>query len=206
MLPVFCYMFHVNHKCLFVMKPILIFFIILNVSCNNHYMFFVIFQNLLLSVSAKSVRLELNLQMILKSQFIDSMFFLFFSASLSGSLSTSTSSLSGLTGLQGIGSNNLAATSMSPGLSNSMNGLSNGNPSGMDTLTQAYTGIQQYAGLSGLLSPAAGKWLIFISPVFVLRCAGATCCCFVGCCVDLASCWFILATTVYLYLFMYHGY
>lgn len=76
-----------------------------------------------------------------------------FSASLSGSLSTSNSSLSGFAGLQNLGNNNLAATSMSPGVTNGT--------SGIDALSQAYTGIQQYAGLSGLLSPSTGKWLIF---------------------------------------------
>ena len=75
------------------------------------------------------------------------------SASLSGSLSTSNSSLSGFAGLQNLGNGNMAATSMSPGVTNGT--------SGMDALSQAYTGIQQYAGLSGLLSPATGKWLIF---------------------------------------------
>ncbi|XP_053397167.1 CUGBP Elav-like family member 1 isoform X3 [Mercenaria mercenaria] len=59
------------------------------------------------------------------------------SASLSGSLSTSNSSLSGFAGLQNLGNNNMAATSMSPGVTNGT--------SGMDALSQAYTGIQQYA-------------------------------------------------------------
>jgi hypothetical protein len=79
------------------------------------------------------------------------------SASLSGSLSTSNSSLSGFAGLQNLGNGNMAATSMSPGVTNGT--------SGMDALSQAYTGIQQYAGLSGLLSPATGKWLIFTTIV-----------------------------------------
>ncbi|XP_060572706.1 CUGBP Elav-like family member 2 isoform X3 [Ruditapes philippinarum] len=59
------------------------------------------------------------------------------SASLSGSLSTSNSSLSGFAGLQNLGNGNMAATSMSPGVTNGT--------SGMDALSQAYTGIQQYA-------------------------------------------------------------
>ncbi|XP_053397182.1 CUGBP Elav-like family member 2 isoform X11 [Mercenaria mercenaria] len=71
-------------------------------------------------------------------------------ASLSGSLSTSNSSLSGFAGLQNLGNNNMAATSMSPGVTNGT--------SGMDALSQAYTGIQQYAGLSGLLSPATASF------------------------------------------------
>ncbi|XP_052810514.1 CUGBP Elav-like family member 2 isoform X12 [Mya arenaria] len=66
--------------------------------------------------------------------------------SLSGPLS-SNNSLS-LAGLQSLGNNNLAATSP---------GLTNGN-SGLDALSQAYTGIQQYAGLSGLLSPATASF------------------------------------------------
>ena len=93
---------------------------------------------------------------------------LFVSASLSGSLSTSNSSLSGFTGLQNLGNNNIAATSMSPGVANGT--------SGMDALSQAYSGIQQYAGLSGLLSPATGKWLISILKHHphkrVLKCTG----------------------------------
>ncbi|XP_060572823.1 CUGBP Elav-like family member 1 isoform X9 [Ruditapes philippinarum] len=72
------------------------------------------------------------------------------SASLSGSLSTSNSSLSGFAGLQNLGNGNMAATSMSPGVTNGT--------SGMDALSQAYTGIQQYAGLSGLLSPATASF------------------------------------------------
>ncbi|XP_060572834.1 CUGBP Elav-like family member 2 isoform X10 [Ruditapes philippinarum] len=71
-------------------------------------------------------------------------------ASLSGSLSTSNSSLSGFAGLQNLGNGNMAATSMSPGVTNGT--------SGMDALSQAYTGIQQYAGLSGLLSPATASF------------------------------------------------
>ncbi|KAH3870647.1 hypothetical protein DPMN_033835, partial [Dreissena polymorpha] len=61
------------------------------------------------------------------------------------SLSGSNGSLSGFTGLQGLG-NSLAATTMSPC-------LTNGN-SGLDALSQAYTEFHQYAGSSGLLSPA----------------------------------------------------
>ncbi|KAK3097291.1 hypothetical protein FSP39_008418 [Pinctada imbricata] len=68
-----------------------------------------------------------------------------------------TNSLSGLAGLQSIGNNNFAS-SVSPGLSNSVNGLGSSAPSGMDALSQAYTGIQQYAGLSGLLSPGKASF------------------------------------------------
>ncbi|XP_062599656.1 CUGBP Elav-like family member 2 isoform X13 [Saccostrea cucullata] len=62
-----------------------------------------------------------------------------------------TNSLSGLASLQTLGNNNFA--SVSPGVtSNGLGGSSA--PAGMDALSQAYTGIQQYAGLSSLLSPA----------------------------------------------------
>eukprot|EP00105_Crassostrea_gigas_P007853 XP_011422231.1 PREDICTED: CUGBP Elav-like family member 1 isoform X6 [Crassostrea gigas] len=62
-----------------------------------------------------------------------------------------TNSLSGLASLQTLGNNNF--TSVSPGVtSNGLGGSSAA--SGMDALSQAYSGIQQYAGLSSLLSPA----------------------------------------------------
>ncbi|XP_048769005.1 CUGBP Elav-like family member 1 isoform X2 [Ostrea edulis] len=62
-----------------------------------------------------------------------------------------TNSLSGLASLQTLGNNSF--TSVSPGVtSNGLGGSSA--PSGMDALSQAYSGIQQYAGLSSLLSPA----------------------------------------------------
>ncbi|XP_062599654.1 CUGBP Elav-like family member 2 isoform X11 [Saccostrea cucullata] len=54
-----------------------------------------------------------------------------------------TNSLSGLASLQTLGNNNFA--SVSPGVtSNGLGGSSA--PAGMDALSQAYTGIQQYAG------------------------------------------------------------
>ncbi|XP_052086693.1 CUGBP Elav-like family member 2 isoform X14 [Mytilus californianus] len=63
---------------------------------------------------------------------------------------TTTSSLPGLAAnLQSLGNNNISATH----LQNAVNGLGSTNHSGMDTISQAYTGIQQYAGLCGLLSP-----------------------------------------------------
>ncbi|KAH3870463.1 hypothetical protein DPMN_033651 [Dreissena polymorpha] len=72
------------------------------------------------------------------------------------SLSGSNGSLSGFTGLQGLG-NSLDATTMSPS-------LTNGN-SGLDALSQAYTGFHQYAGLSDLLSPATvNTSLLSLSP------------------------------------------
>ncbi|XP_052265866.1 uncharacterized protein LOC127868277 isoform X2 [Dreissena polymorpha] len=75
---------------------------------------------------------------------------------LSASLSGSNGSLSGFTGLQGLG-NSLDATTMSPS-------LTNGN-SGLDALSQAYTGFHQYAGLSDLLSPATvNTSLLSLSP------------------------------------------
>nr|XP_022337329.1 CUGBP Elav-like family member 2 isoform X24 [Crassostrea virginica] len=62
-----------------------------------------------------------------------------------------TNSLSGLASLQTLGNNNFS--SVSPGVTtNGLGGTSA--PSGMDALSQAYSGIQQYAGLSSLLSPA----------------------------------------------------
>ena len=54
---------------------------------------------------------------------------------------TTTSSLPGLASLQSLGNNNISAHN----LQNAVNGLGSTNHSGMDTLSQAYTGIQQYA-------------------------------------------------------------
>ena len=60
--------------------------------------------------------------------------------SLSGT--TTTSSLPGLSAnLQSLGNNNISATH----LQNAVNGLGSSNHSGIDTISQAYTGIQQYA-------------------------------------------------------------
>jgi len=71
---------------------------------------------------------------------------------------TASNSLSGLAGLQNFGNNNLSSN-MSQGMANNMNGLGSTNPtSGIDALSQAYSGIQQYAGLSGLLSPGKGSF------------------------------------------------
>lgn len=79
---------------------------------------------------------------------------------LAGSLTgtTTTSSLPGLASLQSLGNNNISAHN----LQNAVNGLGSTNHSGMDTLSQAYTGIQQYAGLSCLVSQGKGS-LIFPS-------------------------------------------
>ncbi|XP_033740336.1 CUGBP Elav-like family member 2 isoform X12 [Pecten maximus] len=71
-----------------------------------------------------------------------------------GSLGTTSNSLAGITGLQNFGNNNLSSS----GMANNMNGLGSNPSSGMDALSQAYSGIQQYAGLSGLLSPGKASF------------------------------------------------
>ncbi|XP_060080203.1 CUGBP Elav-like family member 2 isoform X1 [Ylistrum balloti] len=76
------------------------------------------------------------------------------SANVSGSLGTTSNSLAGITGLQNFGNNNLSSS----GMANNMNGLGSNPSSGMDALSQAYSGIQQYAGLSGLLSPGKASF------------------------------------------------
>lgn len=86
-----------------------------------------------------------------------------FAGSLTGT--TSANSLGGITGLQNFG-NNLSSSGMGSG----MNGLGSNPNSGMDALSQAYSGIQQYAGLSGLLSPGKGSFHQFFH--FSDRCAG----------------------------------
>ena len=55
---------------------------------------------------------------------------------------------------------------------NSHNGLGNApmSASSGDTLSQAYTGIQQYAGLSGLLGQGKDLFSIFFRPVDVMCC------------------------------------
>lgn len=63
------------------------------------------------------------------------------SANVSGSLGTTSNSLAGITGLQNFGNNNLSSS----GMANNMNGLGSNPSSGMDALSQAYSGIQQYA-------------------------------------------------------------
>lgn len=92
---------------------------------------------------------------------------LFVSGSVTGT--SPTNSLSGLASLQTLGNNNFS--SVSPGVTtNGLGGTSA--PSGMDALSQAYSGIQQYAGLSSLLSPAGkGWWIFFISGVWPLCCS-----------------------------------
>ncbi|XP_050392139.2 CUGBP Elav-like family member 2 isoform X3 [Patella vulgata] len=69
------------------------------------------------------------------------------SASVSGSLSgtTSSSALGGLSSFQGLGGNNLSSISSFNQVPSMANGLGSSNTSGMDALSQAYSGIQQYA-------------------------------------------------------------
>ncbi|CAI9718295.1 CUGBP Elav-like family member 1-A isoform X1 [Octopus vulgaris] len=80
-------------------------------------------------------------------------------SSASGTITgtTSSNSLSGLTGMQNLGNNSLTNLSnLTSSVTSNMNGIgSNTNPTGIDALSQAYSGIQQYAGLSGLLPPAS---------------------------------------------------
>ncbi|CAI9718287.1 CUGBP Elav-like family member 1-A isoform X1 [Octopus vulgaris] len=60
---------------------------------------------------------------------------------------TSSNSLSGLTGMQNLGNNSLTNLSnLTSSVTSNMNGIgSNTNPTGIDALSQAYSGIQQYA-------------------------------------------------------------
>lgn len=81
---------------------------------------------------------------------------------MSGTTTTSTA-------LGGIGIPSLSASNMSgisaltQGVNGGMNGLgSTSNPQGIDALSQAYTGIQQYAGLSGLITQGKGSFLHFL--------------------------------------------
>ena len=75
---------------------------------------------------------------------------------------------------------------VAPPVGGSLNGLGGTSQSGMDALSQAYTGIQQYAGLSGLLSQGKGQfydvffsvpdvmWCVSCSPTYSLFCLGTT--------------------------------
>ncbi|ESO93211.1 hypothetical protein LOTGIDRAFT_119400 [Lottia gigantea] len=72
--------------------------------------------------------------------------------SISGT--TTSSGLGGLSGFQGLGGNNLSSISSFNQVPSLANGLGNSNTGGMDALSQAYSGIQQYAGLSGLINQA----------------------------------------------------
>ncbi|XP_014786383.1 CUGBP Elav-like family member 2 isoform X24 [Octopus bimaculoides] len=70
-------------------------------------------------------------------------------SSASGTITgtTSSNSLSGLTGMQNLGNNSLTNLSnLTSSVTSNMNGIgSNTNPTGIDALSQAYSGIQQYA-------------------------------------------------------------
>ncbi|CAI9718291.1 CUGBP Elav-like family member 1-A isoform X1 [Octopus vulgaris] len=83
-------------------------------------------------------------------------------SSASGTITgtTSSNSLSGLTGMQNLGNNSLTNLSnLTSSVTSNMNGIgSNTNPTGIDALSQAYSGIQQYAGLSGLLPPGKASF------------------------------------------------
>ncbi|XP_070189165.1 CUGBP Elav-like family member 2 isoform X21 [Littorina saxatilis] len=50
---------------------------------------------------------------------------------------------------------NMGNNSMGSGFGNNMNGFGSTNAANMDALSQAYSGIQQYAGLSGLVNQAS---------------------------------------------------
>lgn len=66
--------------------------------------------------------------------------------------------------MQNMGGNNSMG---SAGFSNNMNGFGSTNAAGMDALSQAYSGIQQYAGLSGLVNQGKGLFYDFsFSPLF----------------------------------------
>ena len=65
--------------------------------------------------------------------------------------------------MQNMGNNSMG----SAGFSNNMNGFGSTNAAGMDALSQAYSGIQQYAGLSGLVNQGKGLFYDFyFSPLF----------------------------------------
>lgn len=62
----------------------------------------------------------------------------------------------GTAGLQNLGGSN----NMGSGLSSNMNGFGSTNSAGMDALSQAYSGIQQYAGLSGLINQGKSLFIL----------------------------------------------
>lgn len=57
---------------------------------------------------------------------------------------------------------------MSQGMGGNMNGIGSGNPNNMDALSQAYSGIQQYAGLSALVNQGKGLFHVFLFQAFWL--------------------------------------
>lgn len=56
---------------------------------------------------------------------------------------------------------NMGNNSMGSGFGNNMNGFGSTNAANMDALSQAYSGIQQYAGLSGLVNQGKGSFYDF---------------------------------------------
>ncbi|XP_046346078.1 CUGBP Elav-like family member 2 isoform X20 [Haliotis rufescens] len=75
-----------------------------------------------------------------------------YNGSMSGA--TTTSAALGGMGIPSLSASNMSGISaLTQGVNGGMNGLgSTSNPQGIDALSQAYTGIQQYAGLSGLIT------------------------------------------------------
>jgi hypothetical protein len=61
----------------------------------------------------------------------------------------------------------MGGNNMGSGFNNNMNGFGSSNSAGMDALSQAYSGIQQYAGLSGLVNQGKGS---FYASLYSLRC------------------------------------
>ncbi|XP_046345992.1 CUGBP Elav-like family member 2 isoform X8 [Haliotis rufescens] len=78
-----------------------------------------------------------------------------YNGSMSGA--TTTSAALGGMGIPSLSASNMSGISaLTQGVNGGMNGLgSTSNPQGIDALSQAYTGIQQYAGLSGLITQAS---------------------------------------------------
>ncbi|XP_064595619.1 CUGBP Elav-like family member 1 isoform X2 [Liolophura sinensis] len=82
--------------------------------------------------------------------------------SLTGTTTSNSMStcMSGLTGMQALAGNSLPnMSSLTANMNNGVNGIGTSmgasNPSSLDALSQAYSGIQQYAGLSGLINQAS---------------------------------------------------
>jgi hypothetical protein len=125
--------------------------------------------------------------------FID-VFVLFFAGSLTPSNSNSSGLAGNGSGLNsgfqgGLGQGSLSSSGASGGMSSSgLNGMSgssgngaggagsgsNGSQAGIDALSQAYSGIQQYAGLSGLLSQGNYPF-IHLQMLCVLVCCSPLC-------------------------------
>ena len=85
------------------------------------------------------------------------------SANAVGGMSALQSNMSNMAGL------------VAPPMGGGLNGLGGTNQSGMDALSQAYSGIQQYAGLSSLLNQGKGQFHdIFFSVADVLCCVACS--------------------------------